>query len=403
MSRAVSRTVLSVLLIVLSGVLWWYGVSANRLAVRDLTFLKDHFRLIQPFADAWLLRGNLAYYVDLDPQTAAANYRQAIARQPVMIEAWLNLAKVELAGGREQEARWILQTLSPFISHVSTWKWQELLLARDLREEALFSATFNFILARLPRRTAEACFLAKGFWGGSQAVIPHVAEENQVVFLNELMKAKEVEASLALWRGMEGGRFPPVKDLRLRFCQFLLSNDRLIEAKVVWGTWRDDGKQTVYDGGFEVELTNRGFGWQFARTPEVLIERSTENPFEGIYSLHLRFMGTKNVSFGEVSQVIPVDPGGVYRLKFARRSSGLTTDQGVRLEVAGYECQGLSVKSEPVLKRTPWIREELAVTVPAGCEAITLVVHRNESLMFDSKISGDYWLDAVELTERHAP
>ena len=43
------------------------------------------------------------------------------------------------------------------------------------------------------------------------------------------------------------------------------------------------------------------------------------------------------------------------------------------------------------------------MSVPSGCEAIVLQVHRNESLMFDSKISGDYWLDGVELTERHAP
>lgn len=403
MFRALSRTALSVLLIALAAVMWWYGVSTNRLAVKDLVFLKDHFRLLQPFADAWLLRGNVSYYVDLDPQTAAASYRQTIARQPVMIEAWLNLAKVELAAGREEEARRILATLSPFISHVSTWKWQELLLARDLREEELFSAAFNFILARLPGRTPEACFLARGFWGDSQAVIPHVAEENRVVFLNELMKARAVEPSLALWKLMEEGRFPPDKDLRLRFCQFLILGDRLTDAKEIWSVLRDDGKQTVYNGGFEMELASKPFGWSFDRIPDVLIERTTENPFEGSYSLHLRFMGTMNVNYGGVRQLIPVKPGKVYRLKFARKSSGLTTDQGVRLDISGFRCEGLSMSSEAVLKRTPWIREELEVPVPTGCEAIMLMVRRNESLKFDNKISGDYWLDAVELTERHAP
>ncbi len=36
--------------------------------------------------------------------------------------------------------------------------------------------------------------------------------------------------------------------------------------------------------------------------------------------------------------------------------------------------------------------------VPAGCEVICSRCMRNESLMFDNKISGDYWLDEVELT-----
>ena len=403
MPRTVIQKVLSLLLVFFSGTFWWYGVSTNRLAARDLVFLKDHFQLIQPFADAWLLRGNVAYYVELDPQAAAFDYRQAIARNPLVIDAWLNLAKVALAEGREKEARQILATLSPIISHVSTWKWQELLLARDLQEETLFSAAFNFVLSRLSLRVAEACFLAKGFWGDSRAVVPHVAEANREIFLAELIKAKNYDAALALWKTMEAGRFPPDRALRLYFCQILLSGDRLTEAKDIWTAWRDDGKQTIYDGGFEAKPTGRGFGWHFERNAEVVIERSTETPFEGSYALHLRFMGTKNVSFRDVHQVIPVEPGTVYRLRFASKTQGLTTDQGVYLEVSGYRCEGLRVVSEPVLKRSPWRKEELLVPVPPGCEVVALRVCRNESLMFDSKISGDYWLDGVELTQRYDP
>ena len=339
--RSLSRTFLIILLMSLAGALWWYSVSTNRLAARDLGFLQDKFSLLQPFADAWQLQGNLAYYVDLDPQAAAASYRQAISKKPLLIDAWLSLAKVELAGGREDEARRILYAISPYIAHVSTWKWQELLLARDLQEETLFAAAFNFILKRLPLRRTEACFLAKGFWGESQAIIPHLAEENQVVFLTELTKAREEGAALVLWGNMVAGRFPPDRSLRLDFCQFLLGRGKLAEAKEVWATWRDDGKQTVYDGGFETELTNSGFGWRAERSPDVLVERSTENPVEGSYGLHIRFMGTKNLEFNPVYQVVPVEPGKVYRLRFARKSKGLTTDRGVYVQVSGYRCEGL--------------------------------------------------------------
>ncbi len=401
MSRTAIQTILSFLLISLTGAFWWFALGTNRLAARDLNFLKDHFWLVQPFGDSWLLRGNVAYFVDLDPRAAAADYCQAIMRQPLEIDAWLNLAKAELAEGKPQEARYILATLSPAISHVSTWKWQELLLARDLREEMFFSSAFNFILARLPRRTTEGCFLAKDFWGDSLGVIPHVAEDNREVFLAELIKTKDFDAALALWKTIEAGRFPPDRTLHLYFCQTLLIGGKLREAKDLWASWRDDGKSTVYDGGFEAKPTDRGFGWHLERVPEVVIERSTETPFEGSYALHLRFMGTKNLLFRDVYQLIPVEPGTVYSLRFARKTQGLTTDQGVYLEVTGFRCEGLRVTSEPVRKKSPWQKEELTVPVPAGCEVAVLKVCRDESLMFDNKISGDYWLDAIELVRRH--
>ena len=403
MPHAIRRTILTVLLLGISGALCWYGVSVNRLTVRDFVFVKNHFQVLQPFTDAWLLWGNLAYYDELDPRRAAADYRQAIVRQPTAIGAWLNLAKAELAAGREDEARRILQTLSPLITHVSTWKWQELLLARDLQDEERFAAAFNFILARLPLRVSEASFLAKGFWGDSSAVLPHLAPGSREAFLIELMKAKESGPAFALWKTMQAADPPPGKGLQLRFCQFLLNNDRVGYAKEVWAAWRSDGKETVYDGGFEMEPTNKGFGWYLTRNPDALVERSSEAPVEGRYSLHLRFLGLKNVNFWQVYQIIPVEGGRVYRLSFARKGQGLSTDQGVLLYVSGYQCEGLGVRSNPVLGTTSWTKEELEVHVPEGCEAIQLNVTRGESLMFDSKISGDYWLDSVELTEQHAP
>jgi hypothetical protein len=391
------------LLIGISGAFCWYGVCANRLAVKDTAFLKEHFTVVQPFAGAWLLRGSLSYYLNLDPQAAAADYRQAISRQPLLINAWLSLAKAELAAGREEETRRILQTLAPFLSQVSTWKWQEFLLAQDLRDEALFSAALNFILSRLPNRVREACFIARGFWGGWKGALPHLAVEGRLMFLKELMEAKESETALALWKDMKASSAPPDKLLHLEFCQFLLNCGRIAEAKDIWASWRDDGKQTIYDGGFELKPTHRGFGWNLVRTSDALVERSTENPFEGKYSLHLRFFGLKNVDFSHVSQLIPVKSGNVYRLSFHRRSQGLSTDQGVFLDVRGYQCEGLTEQSKPLLGTNPWSREELTLTIPAGCEAIALVVRRKESLMFDCKISGDYWLDGLELAEKNAP
>lgn len=390
------RFIISSGLLLLAGCLCWYGVLANRMAVKDVAFLRGHSSA-KLFSEVWLLEGNLAYYGDMDASRAAQYYRESIRRQPLMTNAWIGLAKAEIMLGNEEGARSILKTLAPVISHVSTWKWDELLLGYDLRDERYFADSFNFILQRLPARVSEASYLAVSYWGGWEAVLPHLAPESRVVFLRELMKAKQVDAALALWKGMDEGAGGGDKALQLRFCQFLLDNGRVSDAKGVWKNWTGNDRLGVYDGSFEQEPVNQGFGWRFGKQDAVTIERTRELPFKGNYCLHVRFRGTQNITFNQVSQIVPVDPGREYRLRFAQKSRSLTTDQGVFVALSGYRCQGLSLQSRPVKGTIPWTREELQFRVPEACEAVLLQVRRKESLMFDNKISGDYWLDDVEV------
>jgi hypothetical protein len=86
-------------------------------------------------------------------------------------------------------------------------------------------------------------------------------------------------------------------------------------------------------------------------------------------------------------------------LLFVRKGSNLTTDRGVLLTVSGYKDE-FKTSSEQVLGDSPWMKDKIEFSVPAGCEAIVLRVRRDESLKMDNKISGDYWLDSVELMEK---
>jgi hypothetical protein len=322
--------------------------------------------------------------------------------QPSLVEAWLALARVELTQGRADGARLLLDTLAPHISRVSTWKWQELLLANDLQDETHFADSFNFILSRLPERRSEVWYLALNFWGSWPGISPHVVPEGRIAYLSELMSEKEVDVALSLWKTLEEDKNPPEKPLALQFCQFLIETKRLREAKGVWKGSKENGLSGiyVYDGDFEQEPSNTAFGWRFASKPEVVIERTAEAPFVGGHCLHLHFGGTANVNSSLVSQIIPVEPGRDYLLRFVQKSRNLTTDQGVFIEVSGYQCEGLRVQRQAITGTRMWTEEEMDVPVPDGCEAVLLQIRRNESLKLDNKISGDYWLDAVELSLR---
>lgn len=396
LGRALAKTVVSALFLGTAGCLVWYGVVTNRIAAKDWEFQVKHPSAML-FPEVLLLKGNLAYYTELDARSASQYFIRAIAKDPTMIAAWLGLVKAKLMLGEDDEARRIADTITPFISHVSTWKWQELLLAYETHDERTFASSFNFILNRLPPRIPDAGYLALSFWGSWEAILPHITPEAHLAFLNVLMGAAQIDVALNLWEEMERDVSPPNKEVRLRFSQFLLQHRRIGPAIQVWRTWREGDHLAFFDGGFETEPLNTAFGWIVRPHPEVTIERSLESPYAGVSSLYLHFRGTANLSFSNVSQVVPVLPGKWITVKFAHRSRNVTTDQGIYLDVTDMQTGARLARSNAVLGSSPWTRDEVSLLVPESCQAIQVTLRRNESLKFDSKIAGDYWIDALEL------
>ncbi len=394
MKRLMGKITLSLVLLMMSGCLFWYAISSNRIAARDIEFMQRHPSL-ELFAEACLWRGFRAYYDEINPTKAALYFRKAIGRQVLLMEAWFALAKAELVLGHEEDARRIFHAIAPAVTHVSTWKWRELLLLFDLRDEARFAAGFNFILARLPHRVGEALQLALQYWGSYASMLPHVTPENRTACLLALMNAKAIDDALTLWKVMRESLPAPTQDLGFRFCEVLLGHGRVSDAKDIWKAGKGDAALGVDDGGFEREPLNMAFGWRIGRHPDMDIERTRIEPHEGSWCLHLHFRGTKNIELSQVLQILPVEPGQNVRLRFASKSRNISTDQGVYVEVNGYHCSGLHVQSKPVTGTKAWDVEELDVPIPAGCEAMILQLRRRESLHFDHKISGDYWIDAV--------
>lgn len=307
------------------------------------------------------------------------------------------MARTELAQGNADKASQVVSALENSVANISTWKWQEMLMAYDLRDQTYFKHCFNFVLERLSNRISDACYLASQLWGSYAAAMPHLTPANQSVYLDQLMKIKEVDAAVSLYDSMEEEAGTLDQDAKLRFCRFLIANDRLGEAKRIWKASLDEAIPNIHNGSFEKEPMNLAFGWHFNNCKEADVRRTSETAFQGTRSLQVHFRGTNNVNFTHVSQIVPVDPGASYTLRFAQKGRSLTTDQGVFLEVSGYQCKGLYAASSPLAGTSPWIEEQLSFQVPPDCEAALIRVRRKESLKFDNKISGDYWLDDVRL------
>lgn len=373
-----------------------YASARYHVGLLDEDFVRRH-PASRWFPLASLLEGHRRFFRDLDPGGAAQAYRRALSGQATLMPAWFGLVRAEAHRGRTEEARRMLRFLSSALASVSTWKWEELLLAYELAEEGAFQAAFNFILERLPSRVPDACYTAQAFWGGWHVLADYTDAANRPVLLAELIRSRQLDAALDVWdRAARDGREPDER-LTFRLVDALLRDGRLGEAKNLWRRHVGRDHPLVHNGGFEQAPAGAAFGWRIAPSGSVRVERTFTEALEGRYSLHVRFSGTANVNFHHVRQTVPVEPGGAYRLRFARKSRNLSTDKGVYLEVTGFGCSGLRAASEPVLGTRPWEWETLSFRVPENCQAVEIRLRRQESLKFDSKIVGDYWLDAVSV------
>jgi len=216
MRGILGRTALSIVLLGVAFSLLGYGICSHRIDVMDLAFQKSCV-LADFFPESWVLRGHAAYYEDLDSRRAGECFRKAISILPLQVDAWFDLARSEAERGNEREAREVLEVLSPLLSRVSTWKWQEFLLANDMHDEERFASCMNFIFNRLPHRLEEASYLSRQFYGDWSSVLPHLEKESYPVFLRQLMRANEVDVALSLWQTMEADSHAVDSKLKLQF------------------------------------------------------------------------------------------------------------------------------------------------------------------------------------------
>ena len=391
---------IAAVLLVFAGLLAWYSVCSYELAMHSpMGAFSARF-----FPGQLILEGNARYHA-LDMAGAEKYYTEAIVSGPIYIDAWIDLAAALTVSGNSDEARRILRIISPSLASISTWKMQELDLADVLGEKDYFERCYNYILAYLPNRVQEASLLGSQFWGGWAKVAPHVSPSNRSRLLSVLMDNRQPEAAVDLFRLIEAsGPKLEGKD-ELRVCDFFLSNNRMKEAKAAWRLWRKkdaSDASILYDGGFKEPPLNTAFGWRIPQNPDAAVARESGDACSGGSCsggscLHVHFKGSANLGCDFAAQIVPVEPGKTYRLEFWRKGEKLTTDQGVFVSVSGFQGPGPSVSGPSVAGDSPWKEETLQFVTPAGCEAVMVHVRRNESLMFDNKIEGDYWLKGANI------
>jgi hypothetical protein len=338
---------------------------------------------------------------EMQPVRAATFFRQAVSRDVLYLDAWLKLAESEVELGREKKAAAILLFTTRLTDQVFRWKWPQILLARELGMDTVFCGNIIDLLSRKMLVQDALQLLHTHFQGEASAVIAVLGSTHLAAYLDWLMRWGMPDESALVWQAMTAIAVPD-ETTALRYASFLLDHKRTAASRDIWQ--RYTGNSGLTNAGFEKDITGRGFDWRHWGEKEGAwsLKRVKHQTAEGDYALKITFNGQENISFQHIYQIMALAPQKRYRLTYAWKSRGITTDQGPFMEIFGYEQKGLYQAGPMITGSQGWQEEAIVFETPVDCRAAVMRLRRRASMRFDSKIKGVLWIDDFRLDKIEA-
>ncbi|MFZ0131973.1 MAG: hypothetical protein WAK95_05475 [Desulfobacterales bacterium] len=336
-----------------------------------------------------------------EPAAAAGFFRQAVTENVLFLDGWLRLAEAEAALDRAQSAANILAFTIDRSPGVTRWKWPQMLLAAELGQPAVVHRSANDLLGRHVLVADTLQFLHTYTGGNAAEVVGMLAPEYLTLYLEWLMNWSMTEESLTVWRAMAESA-PATGETALQYAHFLLHHKQVDDAAQIWR--RQTGTGGLTNPGFETDITSRGFDWCCWKDKDDKwdVARVDHGAREGRYAMQVDFSGRENVSFYHLYQIFTVEPLAGYRLTYAWKSRGLTTDQGPFLEIYGFDREEFYATGPMISGTHDWRTESIEFELPQGCRAAVVRLRRQPSNRLDAKIGGTLWLDDFRLEKTAA-
>lgn len=176
----------------------------------------------------------------------------------------------------------------------------------------------------------------------------------------------------------------------------------IAEAFLVWIDGLEPAERErlglVFDGGFDLPLERRNFGWQVAENDHFTAKPLGTAGVTGPTALRLRFKGYEG-HFARMSQPLFLD-AGYYRLSGRVRLDSLTSKGGLRWQLRCLlpEAEAKVLADGPrFMGSADWAPFELRFEVPAGCDYQQLTLVSAGSRAFEKKLDGTLWFDDLKM------
>ena len=392
-------------------------VSAARYAVADRWAESSNPALwlraanLEPSnADNWYRLGRYRAFdfENADLPLAISYYERATTINPRSASYWMDLGSAyELTGNVAGADRAFRNAQKQYpVSAQADWAYGNFLLRQGRTQEA-----FQQIYRAISGDPALTEVAISSCWRSThdiEQILKFALPANPAAYwgaIDFFVNTAEPDAAIAVWKSL-AAMAPPFTPSRVfPLLNLLISLRRPDDARLIWeqtislthtaSQYGPDGS-VVWNGGFEEDLLNGGFAWQYMPISGAGMDIDAETFHSGQRSLRIVFDGAENVNFSNVWQYVSVEPNVRYRFRAYMRTQGLTTDSGMHFEISDVYRGGGPV-TRNVTGTQEWTADEAEVATGPETHLLKIVLRRTPSNKLGNKIKGTAWVDDVSL------
>jgi len=323
-------------------------------------------------------------------------YINSLRHNPLHSASWLGLTEIYLESGEEDKARITLQRALQLIPSSIGLLWESSLLALFLGDVDLALDKLRVVAQADPQRRKRVFNLSGQVVSDPNLILERVVTDEILGdYLKYLISTDKQLETYPVWERLEArGNITP--ESTLPYVDYLLRKGDSESARAVW-TFLYPGhgnNSLIWNGSFEMDFIGRGLDWRIGKPESAEIDFDYENKTLGHRSVKITFNGNSNLDFHHLSQTVPVDPDSNYLLTSQISTSDITTRNGVRWQVY---CKGMNEFSETYTGTIDWTTTRISFVTPHDCKVVHIRLIRSKSRKLDNLISGEAWIDNVNL------
>jgi hypothetical protein len=334
---------------------------------------------------------------------AIAEYRQATLARPDDYVLWLSLARACELNGDTAAAIAAARQAVPLAPDYSEPHYQlgNILLRAGQRDEAF--KELRLAGGSNPTLMPGIIDLAWRVSGGdvqfvTRAMAPGTPQAYQALG-QYFRQRKEAGAAIAMYaaagNAAEADRKSYVKDL--------IAAKRFKDAANLWAVGHQPpaAPGLMIDPGFEQErdLDEPGFAWHLGEKRQGFrLSLDTSDPREGRSSLKVEFNGDSDPSSPVISQLVLIEPGAHYQLRFVVRSESIVSGGPPLLAVMDADDNRVLSRSDQFPRATDgWREYTIDFASGPSASAVEISLQRQPCDKSPCPIFGRLWLDRFSL------
>ena len=324
----------------------------------------------------------------LNINRAREEYEAAVRLNPDRSAHWLELSKYHEQQGNIEGARHaMIMALEKDPNYAQThWAAANLyirigdLRAADLELRRSADLDVSYV--------AQVLDLVWRFYGDPLKILSVHVPNTKAANLRALdffMSKKSEQGAALAWQRLKISDTTPRE--RFSYMDYLVTIGKTHEAWKVFSFPSAD-LEPLFNSSFETEPMNGGFDWHFETSDTAAAQRDTTEAKDGAASFIVSFSGRENVNYNQLWHWLPIDEGKQYVLKFWMKTDGISTDEGMFVDVDGHA-------SPKQTGTKAW--QEYTIPFVAKSDLATVRLRRLPSRKFDNLLKGKVWVDDFSL------